>query len=64
MDAIAGSKRAITVYSSAKYPVVASEVADFVPLFGGEKSGDEKLLPAVTLNLTTGSGQVHRICKH
>lgn len=51
---LSGTTEAITLYSSAKYPQIPPEQADFVPLFGGK----ETKLPIATLSLDAGQHQV------
>ena len=54
--AIAGTKEAITLFSSAKYLQVPTEQADFVPLFGGKQSE----FPIATVSIDAGQHQVWR----
>ncbi|KAG0609403.1 hypothetical protein M758_8G181100 [Ceratodon purpureus] len=51
--AIAGTKEAITLFSSAKYLQVPTEQADFVPLFGGKQSE----FPIATVSIDAGQHQ-------
>jgi WAS family protein 1 len=52
--AIAGTKEAITLFSSAKYLQAPTEQADFVPVFGGKQSK----FPVATISLDAGQHQV------
>lgn len=58
--AIAGTKEAITLFSSAKYLQVPSEQADFVPVFGGKQSE----FPLATISLDAGQHQVWLILQY
>lgn len=54
VDAISGSKRAITIKSSSRYPSMPSDVEDFHPLFGGKFGGVRTDFPVATLLLNGG----------
>lgn len=54
VDAISGSKRAITIKSSSRYPSMSSDVEDFHPLFGGKFGGVRTDFPVETLSLNGG----------
>eukprot|EP01018_Ginkgo_biloba_P005858 Gb_21332 [translate_table: standard] len=60
VDAIAGTKRAITVKSSSRYPSVSSDSEDFCPLFGGEFGGIHTDFPVATLSLNGGLSRESR----
>ncbi|XP_024524409.1 WASH complex subunit 1 isoform X1 [Selaginella moellendorffii] len=53
VDSISGSRQAITVLSSAKYPQVSSDAVDFKPLFGGH----DEPLPVFKVELNMGNFQ-------
>jgi WAS family protein 1 len=54
VDAISGTKRAITVKSSSRYPSISSDVEDFHPLFGNKFGGVCTDFPMATLSLNGG----------
>ncbi|CAM6129330.1 unnamed protein product [Calypogeia fissa] len=56
VDAISGTKRATSIYSSAKYPRADPTVADFVPLFADAAQNGCKA-SADTVSLDTGQWQ-------
>ncbi|KAL3696922.1 hypothetical protein R1sor_010998 [Riccia sorocarpa] len=56
VDAISGSKRATTIFSSAKYPEIDASLTDFTPV--SQRKGDEHSKPInVTISLNTGQWQ-------
>ncbi|KAH9321400.1 hypothetical protein KI387_016039, partial [Taxus chinensis] len=54
IDSISGTKRAITIRSSSRYPSTSSDVEDFRPLFGGKFGGGRTNFPVATLSLNGG----------
>ena len=58
IDALSGTKRAITIKSSSRYPLMSSDVEDFRPLFGGKFGGVRTDFPIATLSLNSGLSRV------
>lgn len=55
---ITGTSRAITVFSSSKYPGIPASQQDFVPLFGGRVGELYSEFPLSTIFLSSGQSQV------
>lgn len=54
---ITGTSRAITVFSSSKYPGIPASQQDFVPLFGGRVGESYSEFPLSTIFLSSGQSQ-------
>lgn len=54
---ITGTNRAITVFSSSKYPAIPTAEQDFIPLFGGKVGESYSEFPSSMISLSSGQSQ-------
>lgn len=54
---ITGTSRAITVFSSSKYPAIPAAQQDFIPLFGGKVGETYSEFPSSMISLSSGQSQ-------
>eukprot|EP00250_Pteridium_aquilinum_P019635 c24504_g1_i2 orf=271-1809(+) len=57
IGSITGTSRAITVFSSPKYPTIPASQQDFIPLFGGRVGEYYAEFPLSTISLSSGQSQ-------
>eukprot|EP00249_Psilotum_nudum_P018552 c26860_g1_i2 orf=193-1506(+) len=57
VDAISGTKKATTIFSSSRYPFIPPEAQDFTSLYGGQTAGVSWDFPIATISLISGQCQ-------